>query len=75
MLKKSRLLFASIISIILLFYAFNYIPRNVAIISSRTLSRKMVDYVLNFVLFDTVIYLILSLLAYIRNKIFLRNNK
>lgn len=69
MKNKYRIMISSVFSAILVFYSFNFIPRNVSIIASRSLGRQIIDYILNFVLFTVVIYLALSLISFILKKL------
>lgn len=68
--SKLRLIITGIISVLLVFYAFNFVPRNANIIASRTLGRQIFGYILNFVIFFVVIYLIFCLIIYIYQKLF-----
>jgi hypothetical protein len=58
----------AVITIILEWYAFTFNPRNAAIIATRSTSRQIADYVLNFVIFFLVIYLFTSLIIFIVRK-------
>lgn len=62
-LSKKRALISAIISLTFVFYAFNFVPKNINIIETRSLPRQIFGYGLNFVLFFIVIYLILTLIA------------
>jgi hypothetical protein len=69
MLKnKIRLTLSAVFSTLFVYYCFNFVPRNVAILATRTLERKILDYILNFAIFFVVFYLILELLAFIFKK-------
>lgn len=68
--SKKRAVASLIISLLLVIYFFNFVPRNASIIASRSLARQIADYCLNIAIFFIVIYLFLSLMAYLRNKIF-----
>lgn len=68
--SKLRLIVTGIISALLVFYAFNFVPRNINIVANRTLGIKIIDYILNFVIFFVVIYLIFCLITYIYQKLF-----
>jgi len=67
--NKLKIIISSIISIVFVFYAFNFNPRNVAILATRSLGRQIFAYILNFVIFGVIIYLILSLFVFIQKKI------
>lgn len=68
--SKLRLIIVGIISVLLVFYAFNFVPRNINTVANRTLGIKIFDYVLNFIIFFVVIYLIFCLITYIYQKLF-----
>jgi len=68
--SKLRLIVTGIISVLLEFYAFNFVPRNTNIVASRTLGMQIFDYILNFVIFFVVIYLVFCLLTYLYQKLF-----
>ena len=68
--SKLRLIITGIISVLLVFYAFNFVPRNTNIVANKTLGRQIFDYALNFVIFFVVIYLVSCLLTYIYQKLF-----
>jgi len=68
--SKLRLIITGIVSILLVFYAFNFVPRNSNIVASRTLGIQVFDYVLNFIIFFVALYLISCLLTYIYQKLF-----
>lgn len=71
MLKaKSRLIVSLVISILTVVYLFNFVPRDIAIIASRTPARQVLDYTLNFVIFFVAVYLLLTLLAFVTKKVF-----
>lgn len=70
MLKnKTRLILAAGFSVLAVYYFFNFVPRNVAILATRTSERIILDYTVNFVIFFVVFYLILSLGVYIFKKL------
>lgn len=79
--SKPRIIFTGMISALFVFYVFNFVPRNINIIASRSLERQIFGYVLNFVLFFIAIYILFSvyLLIYIKsclnakNKLFLKS--
>lgn len=62
------------LSVLFVIYSMNFIPRNIAIMAERTLSRQIFNYAVNILLFFVVIYLILSLLVWIYKKILIKNN-
>lgn len=63
--SKKRVWTAAILSLVLIFYFFNFVQRNVDIIETRSMTRKIFDYGLNFAIFFVVIYLVLTLLIYL----------
>ena len=65
-----RGIISAVLSLLLEFYTFNFVPRNIDIIATRSLSRQIGDYVLNFLVFFIVFYLVLTLGAYLIKKIF-----
>ncbi len=65
-----RGIISAVLSLLLEFYAFNFVARDVRIIASRSFSRQIFDYLLNFVVFFIVFYLVLTLIAYLIKKIF-----
>ena len=64
-----RGIIAAILAIILEYYAFNFVARNIRIIATRSFPRQIADYALNFAVFFVVFYLILTLGSYIFKKI------
>lgn len=68
-ISRIRLIVTGIISALLVFYVFNFVPRNANIIASRTLRRQIFGYLLNFVIFFVVIYLISCLITFIYRKL------
>ena len=69
MLKsKTRFLVSLVASVLIVILSFNSVPRDVAILASRTPMRQMLDYILNFVIFFVTVYLLLSLFTFIINK-------
>jgi hypothetical protein len=68
-LSIRRLIIASVLALALEFVAFNFIPAYVKIIASRTLSRQVVDWGFNFLVFFVVFYLILTLAAWLTKKV------
>lgn len=67
--SRKRLWWSVAGAIILEFYAFNFVPRNVNIIATRTLSVKIFDYVFNFLIFFIAIYLLAFVVSFL-GKIF-----
>lgn len=63
--SKKRVWAAAILSLVLIFYFFNFVQRNVDIIETRSMGRRIFDYGLNFAIFFVVIYLVLTLLIYL----------
>jgi len=51
-------------AIIVDFYAFNFVPRNINIIATRSLSVQILDYIFNFLMFFAAIYLAVTLIVY-----------
>jgi hypothetical protein len=68
-ISKNRSIISAILSIIIVFYAFNFVPRNLNIVASRTLLVQIFDYGFNFLIFFISFYLIVSLATYIYWKI------
>jgi len=60
------------LSVIIVIYSMNFVPRNVAIMAERTLARQIFNYAINIILFFIVIYLLLSLFTWVYKKIFSR---
>ena len=60
-----RAVWAAAISIVLVICSFNFNQRNVAVLATRTLSRQIMDYALNLVIFFLVVYLLLTFFAYL----------
>ena len=70
MLKsKSRLIVSLVASLLIVIFLFNFVPRDVVILASRTPARQMLDYILNFVVFFAAVYLLLSLFTFIKKKL------
>lgn len=69
-ISEKRGIISAVLALILDFYAFNFVPRNINIIATRTLLVKIADYAFNFILFFVVFYLILTLIAYLAKKFF-----
>jgi len=70
MLKsKSRFIVSLIASVLIVVLSFYFVPRDVTILASRTPIRQVLDYTLNFVVFFVAVYLLLSLVTLIINKV------
>lgn len=67
--NRGKIIITGVISILAVYGSFNLVPRNMAILASRTPGRQIVDYLINFVLFFIVIYLLWSLAAWMVKKI------
>lgn len=63
--STKRAIGAGVAAILAEFYAFNFVPRNINIIVTRTSVIKILDYIVNFLIFFVVAYLILTLIAYL----------
>jgi hypothetical protein len=63
-----RGIIAAVLAIVVEFYAFNFVPRNIAIMATRSLAVQKVDYVINFLIFFIVFYLVLTLGAWLIKK-------
>jgi hypothetical protein len=61
---------SGVLAILLEFYAFNFVARDISIIATRSFLRQIADYALNFVIFFAVFYLILTLGAFLIKKFF-----
>jgi hypothetical protein len=64
-LSIKRGIFASVLALVLEFYAFNIVPRNIAILSTRSFSWRVSDYLVNFLLFFLGFYLLMTLVAWV----------
>jgi hypothetical protein len=64
-LSAKRGIISAVLSVLLEFYAFNFVPRNVSIIATRSFSRQIFDYALNFVIFFIAFYLMITLATYL----------
>jgi Mg2+/Co2+ transporter CorB len=69
LISKGRGIISAVLALALDIYAFNFIPRNIAIMASRSLSWHIADYVVNFLIFFVVFYLVLSLAAWLIKKV------
>ena len=65
MFSLKRMIWSGVLALILDFYAFNFVARNINIIATRSLERQIFAYVLNFILFFIVIYVVLTIIYYI----------
>jgi hypothetical protein len=63
-----RGIIAAVLSLLFEFYAFNFIPRNIAIMATRSSAVQKIDYLINFLIFFIVFYLVLTLGAYLIQK-------
>jgi hypothetical protein len=68
LVSMRRGVFAAVLAIVLEFYAFNFIPRNIAIMETRSLAIQKVDYLINFLIFFFAFYLVMTLGAYLVKK-------
>lgn len=68
-LSKNRAIISAIAAVLLVFYSFNFVARNVNIVASRTLGIQIADYVLNFAIFFIIIYLVLFAIAFFAKSI------
>lgn len=68
--SKKRLAGCLVISVIFVFWAMNFFPRNVDILVTRSLPRIIVDYLFNISLFFIIFYLVctVAILLYERMK-------
>lgn len=69
LISLKRVIVSSVISIALEFYSFNFVPRNINILATRSVYVQIFDYILNFVIFFLIIYLLISSVLYISNKL------
>jgi hypothetical protein len=67
-ITKKRALWSGIVSVVWVFYLFNFVPRNINIVASRNFTHQILDYVLNIVLFFVIFYLISSLIIFLVSK-------
>jgi len=63
--SSKRAIISGILSILLVFYFFNFIPRNINILSTRSLGVQIFDYILNFLIFFVIIYLLSAGIVFI----------
>jgi len=63
-----RGIIAAVLALLLEFYAFNFIPGNIAIMATLSPAIQKVDYLINFLIFFIVFYLVLTLGAYLIQK-------
>jgi K+-sensing histidine kinase KdpD len=64
-----RGIIAAVLALLLEFYAFNFIPRNISIMASRSPAIQKVDYLINFLIFFIVFYLVLTLAVWLSKKV------
>jgi hypothetical protein len=64
-----RGIISAVLAIAMDIYAFNFIPRNIAVAATRSLVWQIADYVVNFLLFFIVFYLVLTLAAWLIKKV------
>lgn len=64
-ISLKRAIWSAVGAIIVDFYAFNFVPRNINIIATRSLSVQILDYIFNFAMFFAAIYLIVTLIVYL----------
>jgi hypothetical protein len=69
LISKIRIIVSAIASILLVFYFFNFVPRDIAILASRSLGRQILDYALNFAVFFVGFYFLLSVATFLYRKI------
>ncbi len=67
-LSIRRGILAAVLALVLEFYAFNFVPRNIAIMATRSFSRQVNDYLINFLLFFIGFYLVLTFAAWLIKK-------
>jgi hypothetical protein len=65
LLSIKRGILAAVLALALVYYAFNFIPRNIAVMSTRSVSWRVSDYLINFLLFFIGFYLLMSLVAWV----------
>jgi hypothetical protein len=63
-----KIIISAVLSVLLEYYAFNFVPRNASIIATRDFSRQIFDYAINFIIFFVVIYLVVTLFTYLIKK-------
>lgn len=68
-LSKNRAIISAVAAVLLVFYTFNFVAKNVNIVASRTLGIQIADYVFNFLIFFIVIYLVLYVIAFLAKSI------
>ena len=64
-LSLKRAIWSGVAAIIVVFYAFNFVPRNMNIIATHSLSVQILDYIFNFAMFFVAIYLVITLIIFI----------
>lgn len=63
--SAKRTIWSAVAALVVIFYAFNFVPRNINIIATRTLTVKILDYIFNFLMFFVAIYLAITLIVFI----------
>lgn len=64
-ISKTRAAISAITVALLVFYSFNFVPKNVNIAASKSIGRQIFDYVLNFLIFFVVAYLVFYLISFL----------
>ena len=64
-LSTKRAIGSIVATLVFEFYVFNFVPRNINIIATRSVGKQIFDYILNFIIFFVVAYLVLTLIAYL----------
>jgi putative effector of murein hydrolase LrgA (UPF0299 family) len=68
-LSIRRGILAGVLALALVYYAFNFVPRNIAVMASRSFSWRVSDYLINFLLFFIGFYLLMTLVAWVVKKV------
>jgi hypothetical protein len=63
-----RGIISAVLAVVLEFYAFNFVPRNIAVMATRSPAIQKVDYLFNFLIFFIAFYLVMTLGAYLLKK-------
>ena len=64
-LSTKRAIGSIVAALVFEFYAFNFVPRNINIMATRSAGRQIFAYILNFIIFFAVVYLVFTLIAYL----------
>lgn len=64
-ISLKRAIWSAVGAVIVVFYAFNFVPRNINIVATRSLSVQILDYIFNFLMFFVAIYLAVTIIVYI----------